>query len=306
MLKVVPMGRTSEPSVGLAEDTEAYGDRLNAWTGDLGPRNRVELYLVEHAVRLSWQLDRADRAGLLLVSEATRGAWGPALAETATRMDHPGSVGSESGERLRRHQLACSRMLLRTLETLVGLRRALGAAGSEQAIASARLANDPPGGDLVDPVRSGDGAIEEVATTDRVPPGGSPRPIVDGSESPAPLPGPADRLPEAADSADPSGSARPRMRRRVPRRWTRQADRSASSRPGTWGPTSDPKGTTPRRETQPPEAASDRPEARRRVGGYAVPLDPSVPVSIADRIPVRLRRQAAATRLSRAASFPSE
>ncbi len=44
------------------EDPQAYQDRLEAWIGKFDPRDAVELYLVEHAVHVSWQLDRADRA----------------------------------------------------------------------------------------------------------------------------------------------------------------------------------------------------------------------------------------------------
>jgi hypothetical protein len=297
---------TSEFLAAPGEDAGAYRDRLIAWTGDLGPRNRVELYLVEQAVRLSWQLDRADRAGSSLLSESTRLVRDPASADATIRIGRLDSVESESGDCLRRHQLACGRMLLRTLETLVGLRQAWGAAESDGVVASLRLADDPPGGKQTDPIRSGDESIEAAAATDRAPSGGSPRPIRDESESPAALCDARDVLVAAADPPDLPGRARPSMRRRAPKRRARQTDWQVSSGPGTRGPDSDPKVTTARREPRSPEASSDRSEARRRVGGYAVPLDPSVPVSFADRIPVRLRRQSAAARPSRAASFPAE
>jgi hypothetical protein len=305
-LKVLRPGQTTELAVAPGEDDKAYRDRLNAWTGDLGPRNRVELYLVEQAVRLSWQLDRADRAGLSLLSEPTRIARDAASGDATILMDGPSLVESEPGDRLWRHQRACGRMLLRTLETLAGLRQALAATGSDEVVASLRLADDPPRGDLTDPVRLGRDPIEEPAATGQVPPGGPPCPIRDDSEAPATLRDSADGRAEAADPADSPGLARPSMRRRVPKRRSRHNDWPVSRRPGTRGPASDSKVTTARREPQPPEASSDRPEARRRVGGYAVPLDPSVAVSFADRIPVRLRRQSAAARPSRAASFASE
>ena len=41
---------------------EALQHRLDGWTESLKPRNDLEQYLVERAVRVSWQLDRADRA----------------------------------------------------------------------------------------------------------------------------------------------------------------------------------------------------------------------------------------------------
>ena len=44
------------------EDPEAYQHRLDAWVGKFRPGDDVELYLVERAVHVSWQLDRADRA----------------------------------------------------------------------------------------------------------------------------------------------------------------------------------------------------------------------------------------------------
>ncbi len=44
------------------EDPEAYQRRLQAWIGKFRPADDVELYLVERAVHVSWQLDRADRA----------------------------------------------------------------------------------------------------------------------------------------------------------------------------------------------------------------------------------------------------
>ncbi len=44
------------------EDPEAYQRRLEAWTDKFRPADDVELYLVERAVHVSWQLDRADRA----------------------------------------------------------------------------------------------------------------------------------------------------------------------------------------------------------------------------------------------------
>jgi hypothetical protein len=51
------------------EDAALFQARLEAWTADLDPRNRVERFLVERAVRISWQLDRAER---FLADEAQR------------------------------------------------------------------------------------------------------------------------------------------------------------------------------------------------------------------------------------------
>src|SRR5262245_50915038 len=44
------------------EDPAAYQDRLETWVDKFGPRDAVEHYLVERAVLVSWQLDRAHRA----------------------------------------------------------------------------------------------------------------------------------------------------------------------------------------------------------------------------------------------------
>jgi hypothetical protein len=43
------------------EDANAYQARLDGWTDSFQPRNAAELYLVERAVQVSWQLDRIDR-----------------------------------------------------------------------------------------------------------------------------------------------------------------------------------------------------------------------------------------------------
>lgn len=42
------------------EDAEAYRQRLAQWTAELDPPGGLGRYLAERAVRLSWQLDRAD------------------------------------------------------------------------------------------------------------------------------------------------------------------------------------------------------------------------------------------------------
>ncbi len=87
------------------EEAVAYRRRLEAWTGSLGPRNDVERYLVERAVSLSWQIDQADRP-----------------QHSAT----PAEVGEErdTSEQMLRYQLACGRVLLRTLDALTRMRLA--------------------------------------------------------------------------------------------------------------------------------------------------------------------------------------
>ncbi len=58
----VKHGMTAKTLVLPGEDPEALQHRLDGWVGSLKPRNELEEYLVERAVRVSWQLDRADRA----------------------------------------------------------------------------------------------------------------------------------------------------------------------------------------------------------------------------------------------------
>ena len=58
----VKHGLTSRTLVLPGEDPEALQLRLDGWIDSLKPKNELEHYLVERAVRVSWQLDRADRA----------------------------------------------------------------------------------------------------------------------------------------------------------------------------------------------------------------------------------------------------
>ena len=58
----VKHGLTAKTLVLPGEDPEALQLRLDGWNDSLKPKNDLEHYLVERAVRVSWQLDRADRA----------------------------------------------------------------------------------------------------------------------------------------------------------------------------------------------------------------------------------------------------
>ena len=58
----VTHGLTAATVVLPHEDEQAYQHRLEAWTRDLQPPDEPGRYLVERAVRISWQLDRADTA----------------------------------------------------------------------------------------------------------------------------------------------------------------------------------------------------------------------------------------------------
>src|SRR5215831_6135752 len=46
------------------EDAQLYQGRLDAWIADLQPANDLEQTLVERAVTITWQLDRAEGARL--------------------------------------------------------------------------------------------------------------------------------------------------------------------------------------------------------------------------------------------------
>ena len=54
------------------EDADAYQQRLERWTADVNPRNDMEAYLVARAVKISWQLDRADAHECELLRERFR------------------------------------------------------------------------------------------------------------------------------------------------------------------------------------------------------------------------------------------
>ncbi len=55
-------GMRAEIPILPGEDENILKRRLDSWTATLEPRDDVERYLVERAVNVSWQLDRADRA----------------------------------------------------------------------------------------------------------------------------------------------------------------------------------------------------------------------------------------------------
>ena len=65
------------------EDPQEYQGRLQAWIADLQPKNDVEHTLVERAVTITWQLDRADRAETARLTTLIR----EAPAETARRQE---------------------------------------------------------------------------------------------------------------------------------------------------------------------------------------------------------------------------
>ena len=59
-LNALTHGLTAQTVVLPHEDSQAYDERRKAWTSELCPDGQVGAYLAERAVRISWQLDRAD------------------------------------------------------------------------------------------------------------------------------------------------------------------------------------------------------------------------------------------------------
>src|SRR4051812_4078027 len=59
-LNAVTHGITAATAVLPHEDGEAYRRRVEAWSRELDAPGELGAYLAERAVRLSWQLDRAD------------------------------------------------------------------------------------------------------------------------------------------------------------------------------------------------------------------------------------------------------
>lgn len=254
-----PGETTSGPPIPPGADAPSYGRRLIAWTSVLEPQNPVELYLVERAVHLSWQLDHHDRAPIDRPDPAATPA--------------PADVAAESADRRDRRQQTRGRVLCRILDTFIGLRRI--------------AAREPLDGPAPSPIPQHANPSQDInkneAPRDSLPAG--PRaPTVAGNNA-----GPTSaRTPDASPRR-----RRPGMRDRQPA-WSGRDDR-----PGPRSKAADEKSRPDRRDRSTSETPPDEPRPRRRVGGYAVPLDPAVPVSCADRIPVKLRREALATRLAR-------
>ncbi len=60
-LNALQHGLCAETIVLPHEDAQAYQNRLENWTAEMNPRTDMEAYLVERMVKISSQLDRADR-----------------------------------------------------------------------------------------------------------------------------------------------------------------------------------------------------------------------------------------------------
>jgi hypothetical protein len=113
-------GMAAKLPVLPGENAEAYQGRTDTWTADLQPRNDVERDLVERAARASWQLERVELIEIAILTERIRDA----PSDDPQAADRLSFDDSEEGERLRRFELSCRRTLLRSLETLLKIRRA--------------------------------------------------------------------------------------------------------------------------------------------------------------------------------------
>jgi hypothetical protein len=285
--------------ITFGEDARAYRGRLKEWTGSLEPRNPVERYLVERAVALSWQLDRAERAQFERL---------PALEtdlHAAEAHEEPATTGpvpfddSERGERLRRFQFACSRALSRTLQTFARIRELGEEAELEISIDStpAAVVEIPsPALDRETRCRGELGIDDDIASLTMllaaVETAGS-VPTADPSRHPAGDPASGIYPLNHEDPSESTGRPSRASRRHIPDFRGRQAEWAPSRRALA---SADDRRSPDSRTRPRPDAPSAPLEGRRRVGGYEVPLDCSTPVACADRIPVRLRREAAARR----------
>jgi hypothetical protein len=78
MFNALKHGLKAKTVVLPGENAQEYQARLDAWIADLQPQNDVELTLVERAVTITWQLDRAERAEAARLPSLIRAA--PAAA----------------------------------------------------------------------------------------------------------------------------------------------------------------------------------------------------------------------------------
>src|SRR5262245_24666833 len=72
------------------EDPQQFQNRLDTWSADLVPANELEQSLVERAVTLTWQLDRAARAEAARLTTLIRSA---PDAEALRQQDQAAALG---------------------------------------------------------------------------------------------------------------------------------------------------------------------------------------------------------------------
>jgi hypothetical protein len=134
----VTHGMTAKFDALPGEDSDALKGRIDAWTADLKPRNPLERDLIERAARVSWQLERVERAQVARLTanilKATSGEDPPGEAhrqcaerDAASAVDQLAFDDSRKGELLRKYEASCSRTLFRTIDMLYKVRRASNA-----------------------------------------------------------------------------------------------------------------------------------------------------------------------------------
>ncbi len=97
-LNAVKHGMTSTLSVMPGEDGEVLQGRIDAWTDDLRPRSLLESHFIEEAAKISWQLERIERA---YVARLTTNVLNAEAEETLDSKDYVDSLGERLfGDRL--------------------------------------------------------------------------------------------------------------------------------------------------------------------------------------------------------------
>lgn len=302
-------GQNARPLIpcATADDNQAFGQRLSEWTDRLAPEGPVEQYLVERAVRVSWQMDCVDRHY---------------AAMAAAACETPASNGSKAlagptGDCLV-HQLGLGQMLLNTLGTLGRLRDTNRPRREKQKRARPKLRAPKPAKGLkaarapsksINPSTAVDPSIvtvEELASALTMTMAAeSDRPVL-GSLDIARIDSPSDLGLGTAAKAS-SCTAGPLTRRSA--HFLRRVGRAHEAMPAAphhenranepnWPRRID--AEAPRIGANEPNSArrigaealqngANEPNSRRRVGGYHVPLDSWDPGSKADNVPVRYR-----------------
>ncbi len=316
--------RTARPEVLVAPgpDDEAFGRRLSEWTDRLSPDGPIEQYLVERAVRVSWQIDSADRCQAAMLSAAAEPA-GERPARPLLTADSPaGTVGD-----LHNYQVGLGRMLLGTLDTLDRLRGSSRPRREKPARPRSRtskLANGPLTTRRAKGPSIRDAGVpwptSALSKTGPVEPDRSPAGSAAFARGDDPWP--ADPAP-AARAAGPLARRSSYFLRKVGRadqaatgpHPTSSPDRKASSPLQTGSGAAGDAAHSRNRGNEPiatrraadssPQNGANEPITRRRVGGYHVPIDSWTPGTPADRTPVRFRSRGQCTNSSQLAGKPS-
>ncbi len=297
-----------------------FARRLGEWTDRLAPDGPVEHYLVERAVRASWQMDCADRRYTEMMKAA-----GDAPASNDSTVPAVPAGGYLD------HQLGLGQMLLGALDTLGRLRgtsrprrekpsrtrasvsrpRKASPAPRTATISIARRAAAEPtvlpvaGVASVMPMAQAVDAGWSVLGSVEITPAGLPSDagLWVGTEPSPRQPGPLTRRSahflRRADPAMPAGS-HPEKRANepnAPRSIEAGNPRIGANEPNarrrtgaeTWQNGANEPNSARRVGAEHPRIGANEPNARRRVGGYDVPLDSWDAGSKADHVPVRYR-----------------